>query len=208
MAKPIKRMWNNTKLSEHTKMCRCTGIVSMAASLGLSLHCRNISSTPFTCTDCDLSWMWNGRTKLRTPLSWWELESPACISCRSSDACYVSATWRTWSPKIICVWQTNTGGKWPTSKTQLHHRDVCRREMEALDIEMNSRESSISYRTTRRQVVGKSLPDFEEILAQMSQAKRQRLEARQIPLSLRLFKLPETDILALDWPIQYWSMKR
>ena len=71
-------------------------------------------------------------------------------------------------------------------------------EMEALDIEMNSRESSISHRTTRRQVVGKSLPDFEEILAQMSQAKRQRLEARQIPLSLRLFKLPETDILALD----------
>ena len=68
--------------------------------------------------------------------------------------------------------------KRPTGRPQLRYKDVCKRDLKALGIDINGRESLASNRSAWRQAVQQGLLEFEEALAEQAETKRQTRKAR------------------------------
>ena len=68
-------------------------------------------------------------------------------------------------------------GKRPTSRPQLRFKDVCKRDLKALNIDQNNWEATALKRSAWRQTVQKGLSKFEETLAQQHEEKRLRRKA-------------------------------
>ena len=69
-------------------------------------------------------------------------------------------------------------GKRPTGRLQLRYKDVCKRDLRAMDIDLTTWEAVASDRTAWRQTVQKGLSSFEQSLTQQAEAKRKRRKAR------------------------------
>ena len=69
-------------------------------------------------------------------------------------------------------------GKRPTSRPQLRYKDVCKRDLKAMDIDLNTWEAVASDRTAWRQTLQKGLSSFEQSLTQQVEPKRKRRKAR------------------------------
>ena len=67
--------------------------------------------------------------------------------------------------------------KRPTGRSQLRFKDVCKRDLKALDIKQNNWEATALKRSAWRQTVQKGLSNFEETLAQQHRVKRMRRKA-------------------------------
>ena len=68
-------------------------------------------------------------------------------------------------------------GKRPTGRPQLRFKDVCKRDLTALNIDQNDWEATAFKRSAWRQTVQKGLSNFEETLAQQHKEKRMRRKA-------------------------------
>ena len=68
-------------------------------------------------------------------------------------------------------------GKRSTDRPQLRFKDVCKRDLKALDVNLTTWETVAADRTAWRQTVEKGLHSFEEASAELSVAKRQRRKA-------------------------------
>ena len=68
-------------------------------------------------------------------------------------------------------------GKCPTGGPQLRFKDVCKRDLKALNIDQNNWEATALKRSASRQTVQKGLSNFEETLAQQHEEKRMRRKA-------------------------------
>ena len=68
-------------------------------------------------------------------------------------------------------------GKRPTGRPQLRFKDVCKRDLKALNIDQNNWEATALRRSAWRQTVQKGLSNFEETLAQQHEEKRMRRKA-------------------------------
>ena len=70
-------------------------------------------------------------------------------------------------------------GKRPTSRPQLHHKDICKGDLKALNLNTNTWETSAAGRCTWRQLVRKDLSCFQEGLSRQAEEKRARRKVRQ-----------------------------
>ena len=68
-------------------------------------------------------------------------------------------------------------GKRPTGRPQLRFKDVCKRDLKALNIDQNNWEATALKRSAWRQTMQKGLSKFEETLAQQHRGKRMRRKA-------------------------------
>ena len=66
----------------------------------------------------------------------------------------------------------------PTGRPQLRYKDVCIRDLKAIDIELTTRKAVASDWTALRQTVQKGLSSFEQSLTQQAEAKRKKKKAR------------------------------
>ena len=76
-------------------------------------------------------------------------------------------------------------GKRPRGRPQLQYKDIYKRDLKALGMDLNRRETLISDRSAWRQALHHGLSQFEESLVQQAEAKRpsrkqQNLERGQI----------------------------
>ena len=69
-------------------------------------------------------------------------------------------------------------GKRPTGRLQLRYKDVCKRDLKALGIDINGWETLASNRSAWRQAVQQGLLEFEETLAEQAETKRLTRKAR------------------------------
>ena len=69
-------------------------------------------------------------------------------------------------------------GKRPTDRPQLRYKDVCKRDLKALGIDINEWETLASNRSAWRQAVQQGLLEFQETLAEQAETKRQTRKAR------------------------------
>ena len=68
-------------------------------------------------------------------------------------------------------------GKRPTGRPQLRFKDVCKRDLKALNIDQNNWEATALRRSAWRQTVQNGLSNVEETLAQQHRKKRMRRKA-------------------------------
>ena len=69
-------------------------------------------------------------------------------------------------------------GKRPTGRPQLRYKDVFKRDLKAMDIDLTTREPVAPHKTAWRWTVRKGLSSFEQSLTQQAEAKRKRRKAR------------------------------
>ena len=67
----------------------------------------------------------------------------------------------------------------------IKYKDVCKRNLKALGIDINGWETLASERSAWRQEVQQSLPKFEETLAEQAETKRQTRDRPEIPTTAR-----------------------
>ena len=70
-----------------------------------------------------------------------------------------------------------TQGTRPTGRPKLRFKDVCKRDLKTLEIDVDTWEVTASDRLAWRRAVKEGLSNFEEALAQQSEARRQRKKA-------------------------------
>ena len=63
-------------------------------------------------------------------------------------------------------------GKRPRGRPQLRYKDICKRDLKALGMDLNRWETLTSEHSAWRQVVHHGLSQFEETLVQQAEAKR------------------------------------
>ena len=68
-------------------------------------------------------------------------------------------------------------GKCPTGRPQLRFKDVCKRDLKALNIDQNNWEATAHKRSAWRQTVQNGLSNFEETCTQQHEEKRLRRKA-------------------------------
>ena len=68
-------------------------------------------------------------------------------------------------------------GKRPTGRPQLRFKDVCKRDLKALNIDQNNWEATALDRSAWKQTVQMGLSKFTETLAQQLEEKRLRTKA-------------------------------
>ena len=64
-------------------------------------------------------------------------------------------------------------GKSPRGRPQLWYKDICKRDLKALGMDLNRWETLTSERSAWRQALHHGLSQFEETLVQQAEAKRQ-----------------------------------
>ena len=64
-------------------------------------------------------------------------------------------------------------GKHPRGRPRLRYKDICKRDLKALGMDLNRWETLTSEHSAWRQAVHHSLSQFEETLVQQAEAKRQ-----------------------------------
>ena len=69
-----------------------------------------------------------------------------------------------------------SSGKRPTGRPQIRYKDVCKKDLKAVDIDINRWETLTSERSDKKRAVRPSEP--EETLAEWAQTKRQTRKAR------------------------------
>ena len=65
-------------------------------------------------------------------------------------------------------------GKRPVGRPKLRYKDICKRDLKALNIDLDTWEAAASDRTAWRRTIEVGLSRFEETLAQQSVVKRLR----------------------------------
>ena len=80
-------------------------------------------------------------------------------------------------PKVLLYGEL-VQGKCPTDRPKLHHKDICKRDLKALSIGLNTWGAVASTRLAWKQRVQKDLSEIEKMLTQQSEAKRLRRKAQ------------------------------
>ena len=71
-------------------------------------------------------------------------------------------------------------GKRPIGRPQLRYKDVCKRDLKAMGVDLSTWEVAASDRSFWRQTVQKGLFSFERSLMQEAEVKRQSRKARSL----------------------------
>ena len=174
MTRLTKKAWNNSKLTEHTKIQiyrACVVSTLLYGSKSWTLRARQ-------------EWKFNAFHKRSFPhiqnIIWQDkvpnntvLERAGCTSmftllkqrCMRWLGLVVRMdNWRI--PKDLLY------GKRPAGRSQLRVKDACKRDRKALNINQNNWEATALKQSAWRQTVQKGLSKFEETLAQQHKEKR------------------------------------
>ena len=181
MARLSKRVWTNSKLSEHTKIQvyrACVVSTLLYGSESWTIRARQehkLNAFHMRCLRRILDVRWQDKVSNTTVL-----DRAGILSMYS----LLKQRRMRWLGHVVrmddgripkdLLYGELTQGKRPTGRPQLRYRDVCKRDMKALGIDTNTWETLASDRGAWRQVVTNSLSNYEETLAEQSEAKRQR----------------------------------
>ena len=124
------------------------------------------------CFSSDTSWASHGRIKYQITLCLKKLTFPPCTRCSSRGIC---AGW-----VLLSEWKMD-GCQWISYMVSwmrvLGHADVCKHDLLALGIDIDTWEVKASNKA-RRRAISDALSDFEQYLRLRSELKRIRRKAR------------------------------
>ncbi|XP_063596220.1 uncharacterized protein LOC134773073 [Penaeus indicus] len=185
MSRPTKRVWTNGKLTEHTKIkvyraCALSPLLYGNESWTLRAQQeRKLNAFHMRCLRRILHITWQdkitnnsvreraGITSMYTLLKQRRMRWLGHVVCMNDGRI----------PKDL-IYGELAQGKRPTGRPQQRYKDVCKRDLKAMDIDLTTWEAAASDRAAWRQTVQKDLSSFEQSLVQQSEAKRQRRKAR------------------------------
>ena len=193
MSRLSKREWTNGKLTEHTKIqvygaCVLSTLLYGSESWTLRAQQeRKLNTFHMRCLRRILHITWQDRVTNNSVL-----ERAGILSMFT----LLTQRWMRWLGHVVrmvdgripkdLLYGELTEGKRPTGRPQLRYKDVCKRDLKAMGINLNTWETVASDRTAWRQTVQKGIFQHEETLAQQSEAKRQRRKAQNRPTSVYL----------------------
>ena len=193
MSRLSKRVWTNGKLTEHTKIqvygaCVLSTLLYGSESWTLRAQQeRKLNTFHMRCLRRILHITWQDRVTNNSVLERAGIPSMFTLlkQRRMRWLGHVVRMVDGRIPKDLLYGEL-TEGKRPTGRPQLRYKDVCKRDLKAMGINLNTWETVASDRTAWRQTVQKGIFQHEETLAQQSEAKRQRRKAQNRPTSVYL----------------------
>ena len=184
MTRLTKKAWNNSKLTEHTKIQIyrvCVVSTLLYGSRSWTLHARQerkLNAFHMRSLQRILNITWQGKVPNNTVL-----ERAGCTSMftllkqrRMHWLGHVVRMDDGRIPKDL-LYRELEQGKRPTGRPQLRFKDVCKRDLKALNIDQNNWEATALRRSAWRQTVQKGLFNFEETLTEQHREWRMRRKA-------------------------------
>ena len=183
MTRLTKKAWNNSKLTEQTKIqiyraCVVSTLLYGSESLtSRAREERTLNSVDMRNPRRIQNTTWQDKVLNNTVL-----ERAGCTSMFT----LLKQRRMRWLGQVLRVddgrikrplRRTCAGKKRPTGRPQLRFKDVCKRDLKALNIDQNNWEATALKRSAWRQTVHKGLSKFEETLAQQHTEKRTRRKA-------------------------------
>eukprot|EP00745_Piridium_sociabile_P043277 TRINITY_DN8831_c0_g1_i1.p1 TRINITY_DN8831_c0_g1~~TRINITY_DN8831_c0_g1_i1.p1 ORF type:complete len:1016 (+),score=240.62 TRINITY_DN8831_c0_g1_i1:1061-4108(+) len=181
MSRLTKRVWNNSKLKEHTKVQvykACIVSTLLYGSESWTLRARQerkLNSFHMRCLRRILNITWQDKVSNSTVLE--RAGTPSMFTLlKQRRMRWLGHVVRMADGRIPrdLLYGELAQGKRPTGRPHLRFKDVCKRDLKALGINLNTWEAEATDRSSWRQTVRKGLCTFEETLVQQSEAKRQR----------------------------------
>ena len=185
MSRLTKRVWNNSKLTEHTKIQvyrACVVSTLLYGSETWPLRARQehkLNAFHMRCLRRILDISWQDKVPNTTVMKRAGIPSMYTIlkQRRMRWLGHVVRMEEGRIPKDLLYGELVQGAR-PTGRPQLRYKDVCKRDLSAMGIVLNNWEATALERKTWRQTVHKGLTKFEETLTQQSKVKRQKRKAR------------------------------
>ena len=184
MTRLKKKVWNNSRLTEHTKIqiyraCVVSALLYGSESLTLrALQERTMNAFHMHSLRRILNITWQDKVPYKTVL-----ERAGCTTMytllkqrRMRWLGHVTCMDDGRIPKIL-LYRELVQGKRPTGRPRLRFKDVYKRDMKALNIDQNNWKKTALNWSAWRQTVQKGLSKFEETLAQQHEEKRMRRKA-------------------------------
>ena len=184
MTRLTKKSWNNSKLTVHTK------IQIYRASVVSTLLYGNESWTLRARQERKLNAFHMHSLRRILNITWQDkvpnntvLERAGCTSMftllKQRHMRWLGHVVRMDDERIPkdLLYRELVQGKRPTGRPQLRFKDVCKRDLKALNIDQNNWEATALRRSAWRQTVQNGLSNFEETLAQQHREKRMRRKA-------------------------------
>ena len=184
MTRLTKKAWNNSKLTVHTKIQiyrACVVTTLLYGSEPWTLRAwqeRKLNAFHTHSLRRILNITWQDKVPNNTVL-----ERAGCTSMFT----LLKQRRMRWLGHVVRMddgripWNLLHGelvqGKCATGRPQLRFKDVCKRDLKALNIDQNKREATALKRSAWRQTVQKGLSKFEETLAQQHKEMRMRRKA-------------------------------
>ena len=194
MARLNKRVWTNSKLTEHTKVQvykACVISTLLYGSEAWTLRAKQehkLNAYHMRCLRRILNITWQDKVTNTSVLERAEILSMYSLlkQRRMHWLGHVVRMEDGRIPKDLLYGELTLGSR-PTGRPKLRFKDVCKRDLKALNVDVNTWEATASERSAWRQTVREGISNYEEILAQQSEAKRQRRKA--------LVNRPATDFI-------------
>jgi len=189
LSRLTKRVWSNKRLTEHTKgqvYKACVISTLLYGSESWTMHARQerrLNAFHLRCLRRILDISWQDKVSNNTVLQRTGMSSMYTLlkQRRLRWLGHVTRMKDGRLPKDIMYGELVTG-KRPQGRPQLRFKDVCKRDLKALDISTNSYEVKASDRDTWRHTVKSGLNKFETSLKARAEEKRVR---RKIVQDLR-----------------------
>ena len=184
MTRLTKKAWNNSKLTVHTKIQiyrACVVSTLLYGSESWTLRARQerkLNAFHMHSLRRILNITWQDKVPNNTVL-----ERAGCTSMFT----LLKQRRRRWLGHVVrmddgrnpkdLLYGELVHGKRPTGRPQLRFKDLCKRDLKALNIDQNNWEATTLRRSAWRQTVQNGLANFEETLAQQHREKRMRRKA-------------------------------
>ena len=184
MTRLTKKAWNNSKLTVHTKIQiyrACVVSTLLYGSESWTLRARQerqLNAFQMRSLRRILNITWQDKVPNNTVL-----ERAGCTSMFT----LLKQRRMRWLGHVVrmddgripkdLLYGELVQGKRPTGRPQLRFKDVCTRDLKALNIDQNNWEATALRRSAWRQTVQNGLSNFEETLAQQHREKRMRRKA-------------------------------
>ncbi|XP_062849141.1 uncharacterized protein LOC134311436 [Trichomycterus rosablanca] len=184
MSRLAKRVWNNRKLTEHTKVQvyrACVVSTLLYGSETWTLQARQeqkLNTFHMRCLRRIFNITWQDRVPNTTVLE--RAGTPSMFTLlKQRRLRWLGHVVRMDEGRIPrdLLYGELAEGKRPTGRPQLRYKDVCKRDLKALDINLNTWEALANERSSSKHTVQKGLSKFEEKIAQKTEVQRQKRKA-------------------------------
>ena len=187
MSRLTKRVWTNNKLTEHTKVQvyrACVVSTLLYGSETWTLHAgqeRRLNSFHMRCLRRIFNINWQDRISNNAVLERAGVPSLHTL-LKQRRMRWLGHLVRMEDgriPKDLLYGELAQGTR-STGRPQLRFKDVCKRDLKALNIDLTTWETSASDRSTWRQLTRRALSRFEDSVRQRNEEKRQKRKTQTI----------------------------
>ena len=184
MAKLNKRVWSNSKLTEHTKVQvykACVVSTLLYGSEAWTLRAKQehkLNAFHMRCLRRILNITWQDRVTNISVLERADIFSMYSL-LKQRRMRWLGHVVRMESgriPKDLLYGELVLGSR-PVGRPKLRYKDVCKRDLKALNIDINMWETTACDRPAWRQTVKEEIQGLEKRQAQQSETKRQKRKA-------------------------------